>query len=519
MKYSALIRKLIKASEASKWRKEDVAYLLKERCVYGIDIIRQTLMNAVCDPRFRMHISSIPKWREIAICRLETFATKLMSVQNLTEEFALTELDNMLSEWIEHMMIASEEVDRQINFISYNKLSSQERLKKALEDYVNGIPKEEEDDSELKLLWSGEETIDPLGCYESIEDGPDMDIQEHDDSSNDNEDSTDENGKKEGDKDKETKEEDAIDNLNKPISNYGAPANNGTGTGRGNEREIEERFFSNVPPSLVELAKRIGRSSNFGEETSGTFMTASKSDIAGITTGDNLNCILPSELALMASTTTEDIFYKNYVTKNLQLFANASRSPKSKRHLEGPIIICLDTSSSMLGEPIIVAKALTFAVCIIAQRKKRKVIIVKYSSTHEPFFLHNISTERADLLEFLKYADSGGNNENAMFKWLFSELLPSCGDYQNGDILCVSDFGWIPISPETMALINEEKQKNMKFYGLNIDDENANHNFEQTWGLIGGNEEEWASPYSVCDSLWEYRNGVCKEVTSELSEK
>lgn len=480
MKYSALIRKLVKASEEAVWQKEDVATILKERCATGIDVIRQTLMSTVCDPRFRFHIGAVSNWSKWARERLEAFAGRLEKIPGLTEEMALSEMNSMLAEWFEEVMYV---VDRQMTdrmtFVSYDQDSySAQSIRRALDKFVNGEKPKEKVDS-LILGWSGEETKDPLGIAGSDSLGEENSKQKLDEGDRESDDDVTEEGM--------------------------------IGQGAGYNRGIEDRFLKNVPPSLIELARKIGRSADLEGEPIGSFYSASKSDIAGVTTGNNLNCMLPSELALMANPVTEDIFYKNYVTRSLQLFASQSHSGKSKKHQEGPIIICLDTSSSMNGEPIIVAKALTFAVCIIAQRKKRKVIVVKYSETHEAFYLNNIGAQRKELQDFLSVGEAGGNNENKMFKWLFTEILPFQGDYQYGDILCVSDFGWMPIYEETMNLILKEKEKNMKFYGLNIGDKGLNR-------LNMGDLEidDFGSPSSVCDSLWEYKDGICKEVIVKM---
>lgn len=136
------------------------------------------------------------------------------------------------------------------------------------------------------------------------------------------------------------------------------------------QKEVEDRFLTQVPPSLIRLAKLIGRSGDGIMSTEGTFSTASKSYIGGITTGDDLNSLLPSELALLSESSTQRLFYKNYITKRLQVFASMSHESKGKKHRDGPIIICMDASGSMEGDPVLVAKALTVAICIIAQRKR-----------------------------------------------------------------------------------------------------------------------------------------------------
>ena len=132
------------------------------------------------------------------------------------------------------------------------------------------------------------------------------------------------------------------------------------------------------------------------------------------------------------------------------------------------------------------------------------------------FRLHNIEHDKKDLLDFLSEAEMGINDEDGMFRWLFDEIMPFEGDYSTSDILCISDFGWMPISEEVMEKINAEKQKGMTFYGLNIVD------FSTMGQYMGDHMEEMSeylgSPANVCDSMWEYENGICKE-TKKIENK
>ena len=129
------------------------------------------------------------------------------------------------------------------------------------------------------------------------------------------------------------------------------------------------------------------------------------------------------------------------------------------------------------------------------------------------FTLHNIEQQRKDLLSFLSTAELAGNDENSLFQWLFNDVLPYDGDYDCADILCISDFGWTPIEDDVMSLIKEEKAKGVMFYGLNIakgDEQESfyGYDFNNAFGMENNN----GTPKDVCDSLWEYRNGVCKQV-------
>lgn len=527
MRYTALIHHLLVASEEAKWTNTDVAERLRDRCVDGINIIRETLMNSVCDPRFKMHVDVIPGWRRLAQQHLEAFAGRLMSINGLDEARAYYEMNEMLDQWLTKAATIAEEYNRES--ISYTEIPKDKQskdyqyLKKALERYVY-------DDEDEIYKQQSEDELDDLLSQLSWDDGseslevPGDDVDREADYE-ENEDRDQGDDLDESDEEEQDMTADGTDNNKNKIRNKRKPSplNGGNGSqgmglggGRGAKVELQNRFLSNVPPSLIKLAKLIGRSGDNVFESSGSFVSASKSDIAGITTGDDLSSLLPSELALLSEPATRDIFYKNFVTKRLQVFASASRGHKGKKKHDGPIVICLDTSSSMHGEPVLVAKALTLAICIIAQRRKRKVLVIKYSYDHDLFRLHNIERDKKSLLDFLGEAEMGGNDENRMFQWLFDEIMPYEGDYSSADILCISDFGWSPISEEVMEKIENEKQKGMTFYGLNI---LSSEMGEFMRDHMVDQDDYPGSPSSVCDSLWEYENNVCKETKKKRAKE
>lgn len=556
MRYTALIHHLLIASEEAKRTNTDVAERLKGGCVNGINLIRETLMNSVCDPRFKMHVEVIPGWRKLAQRHLENFAERLMTISSLDESRAYYEMDEMLDQWLALATTVAEEHDK--SNVSYTEIPKDKNdkyyqyIKRNLEHYVYDDEDElfdEQDEDELdeilsELSWEngddstevegdGEEEFpmffagdhktllnkdegEEAGSSDNDEEknkdangGSEEDEEQDSDSNNDGTGEESESNKKSGKKDRR---------KSRDFSPRQGDGSQGTdiGGGAASKVELQNRFLSNVPQSLIELAKRIGRSGDNIYETSGSFVSSSKSDIAGITIGDDLSNLLPSEIAMLAEPATRHIFYRNFVTKRLQVFASQSSGKKGKKKHDGPIVICLDTSSSMQGEPVLVAKALSIAICIIAQRRKRKVLVVKYSYSHDLFRLHNIEHDKKDLLDFLGEAEMGGNDEDGMFRWLFDEIMPFEDDYSTADILCISDFGWMPISEEVMEKINAEKQKGMTFYGLNIVDSSTMGQYMRDH--LEEMSEFLDSPANVCDSMWEYENGICKE-TKKIENK
>lgn len=276
------------------------------------------------------------------------------------------------------------------------------------------------------------------------------------------------------------------------------------GIGAGNSKEEnlrrENRFLRSIPKDLLKLAKIIGRSGSVDFKPSGHFPTAAKSDITGITIGDNLSSLLPSETALLSCPATQPTFYHNYVEKRLQIFASASSGNAPVTHQDGPVIICLDTSGSMRGEKVEIACNLTMAITIIAQRRKRDVLVVKYSDWHFLLKVTKLSRQREDLEKFLSSYQGRGNAENELFRWLFKDILPNEKAFYTADILCITDFGWTPLNDYTIKLIESFKRKGMIFYGLNV---------------LGFEKWSFDSMTTVCDSLWKWSSNHLEEMNTQ----
>ena len=273
----------------------------------------------------------------------------------------------------------------------------------------------------------------------------------------------------------------------------------GIGGGEGELLQAENRILSKIPDSLKKLARKIGRTGGFDTLPGKSFSRASKSDISGITEGDDLNSLLPSEVALLSDKRTQDVFYKNYAEKRLQVFASASSGEQKKERKDGPVIICLDTSGSMSGEPAAIAKMLTVAVSIYAMRRKRKILVIKYSNDYAWQAFTKRKADRTALMNFLQWFGHGGNDENTMFKFLFNELLPQEATFDSADVLCISDFGWVPLDEDVKELIEKAKTGGMMFYGLAV-------------GVYDDFDYFSGKAISNCDSRWQWRNGECVNI-------
>lgn len=273
----------------------------------------------------------------------------------------------------------------------------------------------------------------------------------------------------------------------------------------------QDIFLESIPHSLYELAKKIGRAGEDFEKPKGRFSTASKCDINGITTGDNLSALLPSEVALLGDARTQDIFYSRYAGKKLQVFSSASSGTMvTRKHQNGPVIMCVDMSGSMCGEPVDIARKMALAVTIIAQREKRDVLLIKYSDDQKMMKIDCIGRQRRDVERFLSLAALGGNDENSMFSWLFSVVIPSLPSFNTADVLCISDFGWCPLDKKIAGMIEQQKASGMKFYGLNIGSDFGLKNLDEELAVFAAARGYGGDPMSVLDEVWVYAKGECR---------
>ena len=279
--------------------------------------------------------------------------------------------------------------------------------------------------------------------------------------------------------------------------------------------KADAQYLQQLEPSIVELAKKIGRGGGEAGYVSGRFQTASRSDISGITVGNDLNSLLPTELAMLESRSTESIFYQRFVQKRLQLFSSASQSLEKPKSQKGPIYICVDTSGSMTGEPEVIAKTLALAIVIVAQRDRRPACMINYSHNLSFFILTDFQRQRQKFLSFLSHSYGGGNDENRLFDFIFKKMPDNpryrqlASSFEGADILLISDFEWSSISNGNKKLIAEARMEGMKFYGLGI------HTREYLLDKIDDpDDDDWMDGYKFlkqCDYRYLYAKGQVVE--------
>ena len=198
-------------------------------------------------------------------------------------------------------------------------------------------------------------------------------------------------------------------------------------------------------------------------------------EIDEVSNGNDLRHVLPVEMAIMADPQTEDFFYLKYATKKLQLFANKPKEQsqmkteqtkiKKPRLEKGPIIVSLDTSGSMSGKRIQLAKTLLLQLLRMAKKQKRKCYLISFSVRAQTLDLSLPGSWRR-LNDFLDNSFVGGTDGEEMLKDALMMLQTS--KFSMADVLIISDFYFSVPQPKTKDKMNKERAKGTRFYGLKI---------------------------------------------------
>ena len=237
---------------------------------------------------------------------------------------------------------------------------------------------------------------------------------------------------------------------------------------------------------MSEMFKRIRNSRKLKEicELAGRFRRAARAkqrqktrhgrdEMVGVTLGDQIDRLVPTELAMLSDEDFELDAMRRLVEKQSMV-----RDMKGSEKLgKGPIVVCVDESGSMRGDKIIAAKALALTMGWIARHQKRWLALVGFSSGKAKgtrLLLKPGKWDEAGLLDWLDHFYSGGTTMDIPFDVLphewWVEFDPPKG---KTDIVMITD-AIVLIRSEMAAKFKEWKQTNeVKMITLVVDANSA----------------------------------------------
>lgn len=197
----------------------------------------------------------------------------------------------------------------------------------------------------------------------------------------------------------------------------GMGAGNGAGGAKLPKEELRKRFQRiRNSHTLARICQLAGRYRRMAAAMQRKKVLHGQDDIVGVTLGDNVSSLVPSELAQLAD---EDLEL-DAMRRIVEACAMVRDHRGVEKVAKGPIVVVVDESGSMDGEPICQAKAYALAMYWIARHQRRWCCLVGFSGSEEGNFLviRPEEDKSVELMDWLEHFFGGGTDMDVPLKEL-----------------------------------------------------------------------------------------------------
>ncbi len=222
----------------------------------------------------------------------------------------------------------------------------------------------------------------------------------------------------------------------------------------GERLELGRRLAGNR--KLGELARMVGRFKQDARALKRKTLERGVAEAYDIERGSELGRLIPAELVAMHHRALSRDFRRRLLEGTVLQYRLRQDEQKGK----GPMVVCVDVSSSMAGEKELWSKAVALTLMDIARRHRRLFRAVMFSSG-DTLKVLDLNRERryqpelAKVLDMAEYFPGGGTDfERPLDAAL--ELLEE-KKLKRGDIVMITD-GECQVSPGWLAHLKERKE-------------------------------------------------------------
>jgi uncharacterized protein with von Willebrand factor type A (vWA) domain len=220
--------------------------------------------------------------------------------------------------------------------------------------------------------------------------------------------------------------------------------------------ELGRRLARNK--KLGELARMVGRFKQDARALKRKTLERGVAEAYDIELGSELGRLIPAELLAMHHPILKRDFHRRVLEGAVLQYRLRDDEPKGK----GPMVVCIDVSSSMQGDKEMWAKAVALTLMDIARRQRRLFRAVMFSSGDVSLRVLDLNRERRyqpdlnKVVEMAEYFPGGGTDFEAPIDAAV-ELLGE-KKLKRGDIVIITD-GESQVSPDWLARLRERKQE------------------------------------------------------------
>jgi uncharacterized protein with von Willebrand factor type A (vWA) domain len=224
----------------------------------------------------------------------------------------------------------------------------------------------------------------------------------------------------------------------------------------GTQIELGKKLADN--PKLKQLGRMVGRMRAYALALRRKMFERADSEMYEVGTGAELSRLLPHELLALRHPVLRRDFARRFL--DAELLQYALRAPDDKG--KGPMVVCIDGSSSMAGDKEIWSKAVSLTLLDIAQRQRRLFRSICFSSADMPLQVLDLNrrqryvAETRKVMELAEYFPGGGTD----FQKPLSAALECLqqAHFRRGDIVFITD-GECRVDPQWLADFKRAKEK------------------------------------------------------------
>jgi uncharacterized protein with von Willebrand factor type A (vWA) domain len=229
-------------------------------------------------------------------------------------------------------------------------------------------------------------------------------------------------------------------------------------------------------PKLQVIAELAGKKIAIAAKMQRSKVKEGRTEIIGVTTGNDLTRLLPCELVKLTQPALFPIFAQGYIERSLLQRELISREPLAR----GPIIICLDSSGSMQGQAEIWSKAIALALLSIAVSQKRHCRILHFTDVVER--IDDFAGEIPDTNRVIDCIEKFYNGGSTSFTSALTGALASIQQHEQtkkADVVLITDGLDNPSSRFMEQWQIDRKKYEFSCYGILITSGNLG-NYEST---------------------------------------
>ncbi|PXY16542.1 VWA domain-containing protein [Prauserella muralis] len=222
---------------------------------------------------------------------------------------------------------------------------------------------------------------------------------------------------------------------------------------------------------LGQFAELIGRFRQMATGERARRVENAPGELVGITLGDDLGRVIPSELAQLGVPALRPVFAQRYAEARLMLYESRGEQVTG----QGAIIACIDCSSSMQGQREAWAKACALALLDQARQATRDFVGILFSSAEQVRTFRFPAAgpyDIATVIEFAEHFFGGGTDFEAPLS-AATELLAAEFNAEGrarGDIVLITD-GQCAVHEDWMREWNAAKHTlDFRSFGISLGD-------------------------------------------------